>query len=619
MLPFFPVPYPDELFYSVLARYHIWSRNISIKDTINDLYGSKTASAVIDFPMKLKSISHQLPDVTSNKPEEFIKRNTLFPLYKPFLPQARINKLTNNMINGGVVHTTIGVCASSISYPLFLRYCPICLEKDNLQYGEPYWHRIHQVPGVEICPLHQTNLVNSEILTSKINKHQFIALKINSNKRGIGNCTPKSFEEHECAIAMASYWLLNNDVSVIGLKEINRRYVNGLKRMNLTSAKTGSIRQKELTKEFVGFYGSKFLDKLNCSVNYEETDNWLSKLVRKPRIAIHPLRHILLMRFIGLTPEEFFNNYSEYYPFGKGPWFCLNSAADHYKLPVIQECDISRDYKTGVPVGTFTCSCGFIFSRKGPDKLNSDQYKIGRIKEFGDIWKNKLLYLKEVEGKNNRAISKILKVDQGTIKNQWNKLGEETNITLDVNPFEDGDIYRHKWLKIKDLNPGKSKTELRKLAKAEYIWLYRNDREWLNENSPALLKNRKYIDNRVDWNKRDEKLAATIEKIINEELNNNEKKPVRITLSFIGKKIGKLSLLQKNQKKLPKVIKLINEKAETIENFRVRRIKFVANQIREREELVRKYKIIQEAGIRPGYSEKVMQAIEEEINKDMTI
>ncbi|MBV7508768.1 hypothetical protein KW850_26495 [Bacillus sp. sid0103] len=51
---------------------------------------------------------------------------------------------------------------------------------------------------------------------------------------------------------------------------------------------------------------------------------------------------------------------------------------------VLTSCVITRDYKTGLPVGTFTCSCGFVFSRKGPDKTNEDRYKIGRIKELGD-------------------------------------------------------------------------------------------------------------------------------------------------------------------------------------------------------------------------------------------
>lgn len=31
MIPFFPTPYPDELWYSVICRYHIRSGNPSVK------------------------------------------------------------------------------------------------------------------------------------------------------------------------------------------------------------------------------------------------------------------------------------------------------------------------------------------------------------------------------------------------------------------------------------------------------------------------------------------------------------------------------------------------------------------------------------------------------------
>ena len=35
--------------------------------------------------------------------------------------------------------------------------------------------------------------------------------------------------------------------------------------------------------------------------------------------------------------------------FCKGPWPCLNKAADHYKQPVIQHVNITRDYKSSAP------------------------------------------------------------------------------------------------------------------------------------------------------------------------------------------------------------------------------------------------------------------------------
>ena len=38
-LPFFPTPYPDESFYSILCRYHVRSGAPTSASTINRLFG----------------------------------------------------------------------------------------------------------------------------------------------------------------------------------------------------------------------------------------------------------------------------------------------------------------------------------------------------------------------------------------------------------------------------------------------------------------------------------------------------------------------------------------------------------------------------------------------------
>ena len=41
MLPYFPVPYPDELWYSTLCRYHVRSGNINTATTFQELFESR--------------------------------------------------------------------------------------------------------------------------------------------------------------------------------------------------------------------------------------------------------------------------------------------------------------------------------------------------------------------------------------------------------------------------------------------------------------------------------------------------------------------------------------------------------------------------------------------------
>ena len=102
-------------------------------------------------------------------------------------------------------------------------------------------------------------------------------------------------------------------------------------------------------------------------------------------------------------------------PFGTGPWACLNKAATHYRDLVIPSVEVTRDFKSTAPIGTFSCSCGFVYARKGPDTSLEDRFRIGRVKVFGEVWKSRLKQLSK-KGLGTRAIARELGVDSKTVK-----------------------------------------------------------------------------------------------------------------------------------------------------------------------------------------------------------
>ena len=61
MITFFPVPYEDEVLYSVLARYHVRSGNISYKATMRDLFGATSVTAVMDLPSNIHNLVNNMP------------------------------------------------------------------------------------------------------------------------------------------------------------------------------------------------------------------------------------------------------------------------------------------------------------------------------------------------------------------------------------------------------------------------------------------------------------------------------------------------------------------------------------------------------------------------------
>jgi hypothetical protein len=144
--------------------------------------------------------------------------------------------------------------------------------------------------------------------------------------------------------------------------------------------------------------------------------------------------------------------------------------------------------------------------------------------------------------------------------------------------------------------PNKSKTELRRINGALYIWLYRNDKEWLNENSPEL-KSTTNINLRVDWKQRDEEILERV-KVAVAGILATDTKPQRITISSAGSKAGIRPLLEKHLDKFPKTKAYLEEYTESIKDFQIRRIKWAIQELQNEGQELKLWRIYRLAGIR---------------------
>lgn len=629
MLSFFPTPYSDELLYSVLARYHVRSGNISPKMTILDLYGSTTVTAVVDLPCHIENLVSRLPLCVLFTAEQMILGHTLYPYYAAFLLERRATELYYAMKGdfGGDIHINTGIVASTVKASQYLRYCPICMQEDIVKYGESYWHRLHHVPGVLVCPEHKVVLLDSQIKVHGLNKHEYIAADM-ENCQPVALAVSYNSKQFEKLLVYADdvKWLLENYNPIMTADKARERYLTLLEEKGFATV-TGRVYQREFTENFVDYYSDKLLKILCSEVNCDHQNNWLACIVRKHRKAFYPLRHLLLIRFCGKSPEEFFREEAKYKPFGSGPWPCLNAGADHYRHPVIKEVTITHCADTKLPVGTFKCSCGFIYSRRGIDSGPEELYRIGRVKEFGPVWESKLKQLLVNKNLSLREIARRLNVDPNTVRKYAGKLNIKTtwknfkrnNLVEAQEVVDQFEVIkssnREKWLALANNKPDLPKSKLRKLDLGLYAWLYSHDRKWLDRNSPTSQIPKGH-NNRVDWNERDKMVFQKVKKVVNGLLNSDDK-PERVTLSRIGKKTGMLSLLEKHLDRMKMTREFLDFKVETVEDFQVRRLKWAARQLDLEGQELKEWKIVKKAGLKPGYSYKVQIAVINEIERDL--
>lgn len=200
---------------------------------------------------------------------------------------------------------------------------------------------------------------------------------------------PIEFSAIQIILAKTAYKLLQVPISQLSRELINLKYRALLRERNLITT-SNRIRQNELYKAFQLKLPNEFLVKYESAIDVDDEYNWLKVITRNLKRHAHPFRHLLMLYFLEQDVDSFLQVETDTGPFSSGPWPCLNKAANHYKEFVIPEVIVTRDFKSKSPIGTFECSCGFIYARKGPDRLYEDKYRIGCIKAFGDVWKAKL-------------------------------------------------------------------------------------------------------------------------------------------------------------------------------------------------------------------------------------
>lgn len=597
MLCFFPTPYPDELFYSIIARYRKWTGEPSIHTMLQELFGVRHVTATFDMPSHLGFLANIMPLNSGITADRLVKKHTLYPLYTAFLPEDQTKAIYHSMVtghSGGDIYTRTGLMASKIRYNRWFRYCPICAKEDlEEKYGEMYWYRTFQIPGLDICIKHEVWLQNSKVMLRQENKHQFVAPDEE-------NCPLDSVTLVTDSKLMQQYRLLGNAIEHLLNETYPNRpfnwfeecYLSKLQTMGYASINGAWVDQERLKRDFIENFGMEWLERMQSTL--DEENSWLAEITRKHRKSFHPIRHLLLMNFLGLSLEEVFYQEPSFQPFGSGPWQCLNPASDHYQKRVISNLTLTACDKTKKIVGTFSCDCGFVYTRRAGN--DDDPTRISRVKQYGEVWEKECKRLADA-GLNLREIGRRLKADPMTIKKYLQEEQRKQGINEQSQAAEQRAFDRMKWLQLQESHPELSKTELRKLDPALYARLYRNDRRWLEQKSPKG-KSRASSSGRVDWDARDKELLEKVKDAV-EQILNVVGKPKRITVGRIGAVIGMRALLEKHLDKMPKTKEYLEQVVESEDKHRLRKIEWAMRELEREGEDILKWKVLRKAGIRP--------------------
>ena len=615
---FFPTPYADETLYSVFCRYHLRSGNSSSTGTMRQLWGEYLPITSVEFMMQVDVIAAKLNPAGGIDSSQLVWEHTPYPYVYISLKENRALDVYqmicgNEPLRSGI-DSQAGI-ARQRNAQKYLRYCPVCVKEDIEKYGETYWHRVHQLQSVFVCPKHKVPMYNSKISVANTRWRFWPASHETLGVEEELEDAQYKYQHQLFALSCDSAWILNNARKIGCKEELTEKYHSILKIKGFMNA-GGRSDYERLCKAVADFYGQELLQ-LVLNVALEECLLWVKKIVSLSSKGVQPIHHLLFMRFLCGSPQKFMETRSVWEPYGQAPWPCHNKICPHYLENVIESIEIIHD--RGFSVVDFICPyCGFTYRRKRPVSKEDQYEKNVKIMHFGHLWEQKLKYCLCEKKQNITETSRTMKCSKGTVYKHAQRLciieKSQHVKTINYSPHNDEDsleLTRHQRRaaikKLIDLNPEIRRSDLWRANQRDYEWLRHNDQECFDTFIPPRQELK------TNWKKRDKDWLEMITKTY-EKMGEDPSNLKRISIYSLFNEAG----LNKNQiylhkEKLPKIMNFLNEKIEVKDDWRRRKIDFAIKNLLAEGELPSITRIQKEVGISDNEFKKHIKYVEERL------
>lgn len=305
MIHQFPQGLPDESLLSLCIRYHAYAKYCSVGHTLRELFDHPQSFPAPDLPGSLGHLASELP-APRNSTDWLLTHYTLFPFYAPFQPAESLAGMRQAMIAGSssAMYKHIGMVRYYRLQPETLRFCPTCREDEERNYGLAYWHRLHQTPGVLVCPTHRVFLTASRVRYGGSLRRQSFQCLDTSVHRAPAIPLDLKNKAHQRLLDLAenAAWLLWDCPRPVNIQMLRQCYWDALKDRGLMV--NGRVKNADLEQRFTEYFSAPLLLRLHCQVTEGGAKGWLAELLNSKGYGKHPLEHLLMMNFLHIRPES---------------------------------------------------------------------------------------------------------------------------------------------------------------------------------------------------------------------------------------------------------------------------------------------------------------------------
>lgn len=279
-------PFPDELFSSLLARYRKALGLSNYQLAVHILDGHATVSNVTGVAAAA-SLVRKIPECYGSDVDTFVAAHLLLPYYASVIEEEL------DWSDGLRAAIKVGCVRKRVSDPPRLRYCMECAEEDKKRYGEEYWHRVHQLPGVVICPDHEIPLTETSVPAKRKNHFETLS-GLKRTERTIkvpSECIPLAR-----SLSSDTKWLLHRGRR-LPVKDI-RAYARKALDVHLWDGISAAARR------ISDSYSPSLLASVGINTDCRGFLDWFEGLLAPRKILPHPLHLMLIAYHLGFSLRE---------------------------------------------------------------------------------------------------------------------------------------------------------------------------------------------------------------------------------------------------------------------------------------------------------------------------
>jgi len=476
-----PTWLPDETLFSLVSRHHVLSGALHPWITCDRFFGHRRRGSAHDFPSRLDEFAFRTGFAFGDG-EQLALRGTLIPFFLPWR-DIRLGHQTIAALRGdriGMLKFALGLLTSRFGAQHPLKACENCIARDRREFGVAYWHRAHQWPGVWICPCHAIPLLASSQKRNGQYRYAFLLPSTVELERAESawRIEIASSDELMTRLSRLAAMVLGasglapgalNDPSVLATTYRRRMveigWLRTAERLDwpaLTKNLRGHLDTMACLPEFARLRASR--DALRTHLS----------LLLYGRSQSHPLRHLLLIAALFPDWNAFLASHNqvgnecssiEHEESQSAEKEDSVSSEKPHVAADVSARELARRHQVDVHTAMARRASAGLSATRRPKILKPP------------VLQRLIACLREGRPKNEAAamagisitsVTRILRTEPG-LQASWHQQRAEGRQKE----------HREVWSQLLRQQPGSVLRLLRLQAPAAYMWLYRNDRQWL--------------------------------------------------------------------------------------------------------------------------------------------